>query len=189
MIKPIVASILVGFGTMALAQGVIVEPGKDYVFEFTSIPYLRPAQFKEGSQIVAWFAPGTLSLNESSQLEVFANNLSDVPTVSYITIDEYPSGRAGVVASWGYNSPPFFSDFQGVLRVTMLSGSAELSGFDVSSAINGGFYSGYFAVPEPQIGCLCAEALGGLLFLRKWMSGSKRVRTELGRREQVRHNI
>ena len=48
----------------------------------------------------------------------------------------------------------------------MLSGSAELSGFDVSQLINGGFYSGYFAVPEPASGTLFPEAVGCLVFFR-----------------------
>jgi len=168
MIKLIVASILVGFSAVTLGQGVIVEPGKGYVLEFTSIPYVRPALSGQ-SEVVAWFAPGTLSLDDSPQLEVFANSLSDVPLVTHITIDEFPSGRAGVVMSWG-DDPPFFRDLQGVLRVTMLSGSAELSGFDVSQLINGGFYSGYFAVPEPASGTLFAETLGSLVFFRMWKS-------------------
>jgi hypothetical protein len=79
---------------------VIVEPGKAYVFEFTSIPYVGPALSGQ-SEVVAWFAPGTLNLDESPQLEVFANSLSDVPLVTHITIDEFSSGRAGVVLFLG----------------------------------------------------------------------------------------
>ncbi len=103
-------------------------------------------------------------------LEIFPNSLSDSPLSSTVTIDEFPSGREGVSYWWSWGGPhpepPFFPDLQGVLRVTMLSGSAQLSGFEVAQVINGEFYSGYTAVPEPAVGTLLRAGLVCLLIFR-----------------------
>ena len=181
MKKLIVGSILIALNAVALGQGVLLEQGQNYVFEFTSIPYLRPTAAGDHSQVIAWFEPGTFSANENARLEIFSNSLADSPlSNSGAYIEEYPSGRAGLPYWWvavGPNaSPPFFPDLQGILRVTMLDGTARLSGFEVAQIIDGDFYTGYFAVPEPAVGTLFAAALACLVFFRIKDEGDQQTR-------------
>jgi len=95
MKKLIVGSILVAFSAGALAQGLLLEQGQSYVFEFNSITDLRPAAASDPSQVIAWFEAGSLDpgVGDKVMLEIFANSLSDTPLTSTITIDEFPSGR------------------------------------------------------------------------------------------------
>jgi hypothetical protein len=152
-----------------LGQGVVLGPGQSYTFEFTSLQYLRPAQTDSGS-LAAYFAPGTFSDGESVLLEVFANTLADTPVTSYYTHSgpANPIESVAVAVAWRSSDPPFFSDLQGITRVTMLSGDAELDGFGVQQVINGGVYSQFFAVPEPSTGVLFAAELScAIWFMRK----------------------
>ena len=62
--------VLLASCTSVLSQGVLLGPGQSYTFEFTSLPYVRPAQTDNGS-LTAYFAPGTFSDGESVLLEIF----------------------------------------------------------------------------------------------------------------------
>lgn len=164
-------AILISLNTVALSQGVHLEAGQSYVFEFSSIPDLGPGVSHSPSRVAGWFAPGTIGLGENALMEIFPDSLSDSPfSISGVFIDEYPSGRTGLVYSWPsigpQTQPPIFADLQGVVRVTMLSGAADLSGFEVTQVINGEFYSGYFTVPEPAVGTLFSLALACCRFFK-----------------------
>jgi hypothetical protein len=169
MKKLIISSLLAATSVVALGQGVLLEQGQSYVFEFTSIPDLRPAVSADPSQVIAWFEPSTFGRTTSALLEVFPNSLSDNPLSTTNPMVEYPD-RVGLAIWWPTSvhgaQPPFFPDLQGVLRVTMLTGTAQLGGFEVDQVINGEFYSGYFSVPEPAASNLLAPALVWLVFSR-----------------------
>jgi len=166
----VTTAILIGSTVFALGQGVTLQQGQSYVFEFTSIPYLRPAQpgndpFGAG----AWFAQGTMRSDESALLEMFPNSLSDVPlSVTGSGTDDPSDSEVGIGHVWMPDEAPFFPNLHGVMRVTMLNGSAELIGFSVSQVVNGGFYSSHTAVPEPTAGTMLAVALGSLVLSRAW---------------------
>src|SRR5262245_29298446 len=168
MKKMIVSSLLFG-ANIVLGQCVLLQQGQSYTFEFTSLTYQRPAAFGDRGQVIAWFEPGTFGFGASAQLQIFANNLFDRPLTNVVAIDQYPD-TVGLPYWWGgglTNTPaPFFPDFQGVLRVTMLTGQARLGNFEVSQVINGGFYSEVFQVPEPGTFTLFGMALVCLLFFR-----------------------
>ena len=161
MNKLLVGSLLVLAGAVSFGQGVPLQQGQSYTFEFTSIPNLRPALSVDPVQVIAWFEPGTFGA-ANARLEIFPNNLFDTPLTNSVAMVEYPD-RVGLPYWWStfgpHADPPFFPDLQGVLRVTMLSGSARLSAFEVDQIINGDFYSGYFTVPEPAVASLFAAAL------------------------------
>ena len=169
MKKILTIAVLVGSSVFAIGQGLTLQQGQSYVFEFTSLRYLCPAeQGNDTGQASAWFAQGTFNSGESALLEMFPNSLSGIP-LSIIGDGYDPSDSAqGIGYLWGPDEAPFFPDLHGVLRVTMLSGSAELSGFGVTQVVNGGFYSGHFAVPEPAAGTMLAAALGWLALFKAW---------------------
>jgi len=169
MKRIVTIAVLVGSSLFAIGQGMTLQEGQSYVFEFTSIRYVRPAETgNDCGQASAWFAQGTFNSGESALLEIFPNSLSGIPLS--ITDDGYdPSDSSqGIGRVWGPDEAPFFPDLQGVLRVTMLNGSAELIGFGVSQVVNGGFYSGYSVVPEPAAGTMLAAVLGWLALSKAW---------------------
>lgn len=168
----IVCSILVSLAAVALGQGILLNEGQSYVFDFSSIPDLGPAVSGGPGKVIAWFAPGTMGVGENALMEIFPDSLSDSPrSTRGVFIDEFPSGRTGLPYWWStigpHAQPPFFPDLQGIVRVTMFNGTAQLSGFEIAEVINGEFYSGYFAVPEPPVGTLFAVALVCSPFLRR----------------------
>jgi hypothetical protein len=139
-----------GVQWVASAQGLLLAQGQSFVFEFTSLPFLRPAAQRDTGSFATYFAPGTFSDGESVLVEVFADTLSDPPRSSTYT----HSGPANPLESiallfvWSSSDPPFFPDLQGVARVTMLSGDAELQAFAAKQVIDGGVYSQYFPLLE-----------------------------------------
>jgi hypothetical protein len=161
-IRILFSTLLVSAGiSTAFAQGVSLDQGQSYTFQFTSLQIVEPTLGQHASEVIAWFDPGTFGWGDSAMLELFPNTLNDTPVSTTVAIDEF-SGRTGLWYPWanGLNPPPpFFPDLQGVLRVTMLSGNAQLSGFEVTQVIDGQFYYGYFAIPEPTTGALTIATL------------------------------
>jgi hypothetical protein len=161
-IKILLFTLIVGAATStAFAQSVPLNQGQSYTFQFTSLPIADPPSGHGESEVIAWFDPGTFNFGESALLEIFANTLSDNPVSTTVAIVDV-NGRTGLWYTWsgpGNPSPPFFPDLQGVLRVTMLNGNAQLSGFQVSQVIDGQFYSGYFPIPEPTTAAFAVAAL------------------------------
>ena len=171
--RNIVASlVLLASCTGVISQGVLLGPGQSYIFEFTSLPYVRPAQTDNGS-LTAYFAPGTFGDGESVSMEIFANTLSDTPITSSYTHSgpANPLESVALRQAWMSSAPPFFPDLQGIARVTMLNGDAQLDGFEVKQVISGGVYSQYFPVPEPSTSALLA--LGLACFVRSQTRRSK----------------
>ncbi len=167
MNKFIASVILATFSTIAFGQGVLLSPGEGYVFGFTSLPYVRPVD-RETGQFAAYFAAGTFSDSESVLVEIFPDALSDTPLSSSYTHSgpANPLESVAVAFAWMSDAPPYWPDLQGVARVTMLSGDAELLGFGVRQIIDGGVYSQYFAVPEPSGAALFAVGSASAFMLR-----------------------
>ncbi len=155
MNKLIASIILAMFNTIAFGQGVLLGPGESYVFDFTSLPYVRPVDSETG-QFTAYFAAGTFSDGESVLLEIFPDTLADAPLSDTYTHSgpANPLESVAIAFAWMSGSPPYWPDLQGVARVTMMSGDAELLGFGVTQVIDGGVHSQYFPVPEPSSAAL-----------------------------------
>jgi hypothetical protein len=151
----------------ASGQGVLLGPGDSYTLEFASLSYLRPAS-PTGT---VWglgvdFIGDSFMGGETVQVERFRDTLADTP-VSDVFALSAPSGPNSISAFLFHrpNDQPFWTDMQGVVRVTCMTGSVRLDGVSVNEVIDGGLYGAYVAVPEPStsslllLGCLTAWRL------------------------------
>jgi len=146
------SALLLMINIAAVAQGVALNNGESFVFEFASLNYLRPAEVTDSGSFDANFSAGTFSDGESVLVEIFSDSLFDTPLTSLYNhvgpaspLDSYAIG-----ISWRSSSLPYWPDFQGVVRVTMISGDAQLNGFAVKQIVNGNVYSQSFSIPEPS---------------------------------------
>ena len=166
-----------------MAQGVLLDAGHSYTFEFTSLSYLRPIAFpSEASQTGAGqlevsFTPYSVGDGDSFLLEAFSDSLSDFPRSRVFTFPENQLPNGSYVGFlWWPGGEVFWPDLQGVGRITMLTGSAEVTSFGVRQIVDDSVYQQSFAVPEPS--CLVLFVLGAVfIFFRL-----KGHRTAAGRR-------
>jgi hypothetical protein len=167
--------LMVATSAAAFGQGVYLQQGDSYTFEFSSLPDAGPGSFTTRSGVIAWFVPASVGQGDKVLIELFTDSLNDTPASnggSSVFVDSYDSpGGTSMPFMWGRagplgNPPPYFPDLQGIVRVTMLNGSAQLTGFEVSEVINGEFYSGNIQVPEPGSSCLLALGFLSFVFFR-----------------------
>ena len=180
----ICALFLITFQITAVSQGVILTTGQSYVLTFGSIsysgPYIPPSgtfgdpgpPSTQGNSAGIFFASNALDDGTSVLLwDIFSGGLTNTPhTVqivgaSYSVPPEAPVAYAVAFGS-GPGSVPYFPNLQGVFRVTMISGTAELLGFSVSQIIGDSYYSQTFPVPEPSSVTLIAIESGIILVVR-----------------------
>lgn len=156
---------------LAFGQGVGVGPGGSYSFEFSSLNFIRSANAADGGLVSVNFVTNGLGPGESLLLELFPNTLTDTPLA--FTFDgaaggSLPDGSLGGVAIfWSPGAPAEWPDLQGVVRVTMVSGTIQLSGFAVTQVAGGGYYSQTFPVPEPTTAGLVLVGAGLLMARRR----------------------
>jgi len=152
--KLITAFLITGFQFGAFAQGEVLKQGQSYIFEFTSLPYMRPATQIDSGSFNVRFATGTFTDTDSVLLELFPQSLSDTPLSSTFSGSGGPLDAVEIGQAWTAFSPPFWPDLQGIARVTMLTGDAQISILRVQQIVDGGVYSQTFAVPEPSVSIL-----------------------------------
>ena len=173
--SPRIVKLLVGFvlgvvQLIACAQGVLLKEGKSYVFEFTSLPYIRPAQNDFNSFSVT-FAQGTFSDGETALVELFTNSLTDLPLSSTFSGSGGPLDQVVAVYGWRSGSPPFWPNLHGLARVTMIIGDAEITDFAVRQIVAGGVYFQTFPVSTPKLR-LGPSALGNGQLQITWPTNS-----------------
>jgi hypothetical protein len=106
-----IASALLSHGQVTL------QPGDVYTYTFTNLPQIVPGPVTEApvgglSVSVSSFDPGT----EGLLVEMFENSTSEAPLTSFMQ-EDFIDG-----ISWG-NA---WADFQGAVRLTMVTGSATI---------------------------------------------------------------
>jgi hypothetical protein len=152
-----------------IAQGVLLNAGDSYVFEFSSLSYARPTLPNEAlitgsGQVDVSFTPYSVGDGDGFLLEAFADNLSDTPKSRVFTYPEnqLPDGvYVGFI--WWPGGELFWPDLQGVARITMLSGSAEITAFGVRQIVEDSVYQQIYPVPEPS--ALALFAVGAIFIL------------------------
>ena len=153
--------------TAASGQGFLLGPGDSYTLQFSSLSYLRPASPTE----TVWglgvsFEGDSFTGGETVLVERFRDTLAETP-VSDVFALPAPSGPNSITTLLfpRPNDRPFWTDMQGVVRVTGLTGSERFDGVTVNEVIDGGLYGAYLSVPEPStssllfLGCLTAWRL------------------------------
>ncbi len=141
-------------------------PGQSYTQQL-SLQDVGPAPASLLSSLTANFSPGSFSGGATVRLEAFANSLTDTPIAQTFTVSQSPDPGASTGLSLLLpTDPPFFGDLQGIARVTMVSGDAQLSGLSVDQVISGEWYSESILVPEPSGFGLAVLSMGCLVLLR-----------------------
>jgi hypothetical protein len=136
-------------GPALYAQGSILtlHQGETFSFGFSALPHLD-TQDNWGNACTLRFVSGSLTSSETLLVEMFPNNLSD--TASSWSVSGIGSGENfGATYVWP-RSQPFWSDLQGLLRFTMLQGSASIERVIVTQVVNNEVYQGSFSIPEPS---------------------------------------
>jgi hypothetical protein len=170
--------VFITFQITAFSQGVILTAGQNYVLTFDSVnysgPYIPPSgtlddpgsPSTQGNSAWIFFASNELDDGTSVLLwETFSGDLTNTPETlqivgaSHAVPPEAPTIYGQVWGS-GPAAVPFFPNLQGAFRVTMVSGTAELSGFSVSQIIGSSYYTQSFPVPEPSYAALVAIGFG-----------------------------
>lgn len=158
----------------ALAQGVMLNAGDSYVFQFSSLDYLRPIAFpnevfQTGSgQVEVSFTPYSVGDGDSFLLEAFPHSLSDAPvsrTFSFPENQLWDGIYLGFI--WWPGPDPFWPDLQGVARITMLTGNAEITSFGVRQIVDGSVYQQVFPVPEPTVPTFGLIGAGAFILFRR----------------------
>jgi hypothetical protein len=170
--------VFITFQITAFSQGVILSAGQSYVLTFDLInysgPYIPPSgtfddpgpPSTQGNSAWIFFASNELDAGTSVLLwETFSGGLTNSPDTLQIVGASYsvpPEAPAiyGQVWNSGPTAIPYFPNLQGAFRVTMISGTAELSGFSVSQIVGSSYYTQSFPVPEPSSAALIAIGFG-----------------------------
>jgi hypothetical protein len=165
--------VFITFQITAFSQGVILTAGQSYVLTFDSInysgPYIPPSGTLDDpgppstQSNSAWIFFVSNELDDGTSVllwEIYSGSLTDTPeTLQIVGASHSVLPEAPTI----YGVFPSFPNLQGAFRVTMISGTAELSGFSVSQIIGSSYYTQSFPVPEPSSAALIAIGFG--LFL------------------------
>ena len=116
----------------AAGQGVLLTAGDTFSYSFDTMPYLGRFTVPGGAGSAAEgsfntsFEGDLFDPSDSVRLEIFERSLDDAPRQSS-TFGGYTTS----VSSLSILAPYAWSDFQGAVRLTVLSGSVELTKISV----------------------------------------------------------
>jgi hypothetical protein len=153
--------LLVCISIACRGQSLTLSAGESFVFNFNNFALLRPATAGDPSDgTILGFTGG----DWTETTEFFQDSLLDTPMFTDTRSHSGASESLGFGVTFGYAPWP---DFQGVVRVTAVSGTVNLDGMRCDEVVNGGYYStGWiYPVPEPSVIGLIAA---GLVVLCGW---------------------
>lgn len=167
---------LLAASLVAEAQGVILTSGQYMDWTFSSLSPIGPADpySIELYEVTLGWADGSFVSGSSVTLSLFETATTETP---FRTIDLYgsdslpppptggitiePLNPVGILGLSGTDSPAW-QDLQGVIRLSVTSGSIEVNLLSCETVVDGFLYGGAAPVPEPQSSALLALAF--LLF-------------------------
>jgi len=159
---PAVILLVTQVGSLA---GVLLSPENSYVFDFT-LPYSGPAQNLPATATI-WFSGGNIGQNWTAQIEFFANSVAETPVYTDTYTHTGPVPLFEEVGRGASFNPSPWTDLQGVVRVSSLSGQFQLDSLTVLEDVAGGYYYGNFeAIPEPSVNALLFFGSVGLVVLK-----------------------
>lgn len=144
-ILPWATSLVVCWSVSAQAQGVHLSAGGSLTIGFDEINSCRFTEGIGGSHVYIDFGNDLLGPSETLGLEMFENSVGEVPlaTATYSPVTS--------VTFVDLRGPYSWADHQGVIRITMFTGSVEVTGADFIAAPNVFTYCPFsIAVPEPN---------------------------------------
>ena len=144
-------------GLSAWAQGVHLLPGQSLSIEFNGVGRCYSGEGGSvGGIVYVVFGNDILVPGEQLSLEMFEDDVNEPAVASQVYILEEPDAVVGL------SSPGSWLDYQGFIRVNMLSGSVEVdhANFFVQSDPYT-YCRTTVLVPEPRTGVLLA--LGGIV--------------------------
>ena len=119
-----------------------LSAGQTYVFDFNTFSLLRPTVSGDPTDGTIW---GFTGGNWSAQVDFFQDSVSDPVMFTDVRSHSGAEETIGYGVQFGYAPWP---DFQGVVRVTGLSGTFRLDGMRCDEVVNGGYYSTGWIVPQ-----------------------------------------
>ena len=170
--RDILVGLLCTAAWSAQGQGLVLNAGDTYTFEFSTLPFQQVATYYIGTASAEadlyWTA---VPLADGTQLQVamFENSPSESP----INVHTWTSA-SGLSGNMDLHPPMFqnvWQDLQGAFSLTVLSGSASINDVDLFSYIpidstHANLYHQQITlVPEPTSGVMLATAgIAGLLW-------------------------
>ena len=164
-----VAVLVTSLGCLTAAgQGLQLAAGETYTYSFSSMEFLGPAA--DGSlgsaAFVVRFLGDLLDPTDSIRLEMFEGSVASSPFASDTFLGANPplarvqQDRSQVIPHW--------ADLQGAVRLTMLTGSANVERIGVFADIGRFSYGNSVAVPEPSsLALFCLAGLASGLWIWK----------------------
>jgi len=139
----------------ATAQGVHLNAGESLLISFNSVSGCSFTQLAPPSYAGVAFGIDLLAPGDSLRLEMFENSLNDSPFATQLYS---PAAPVSFVEIYG---PMAWLDYQGLIRISMLSGSVDVNfaHFIVGPNVNTFCDTIIHPVPEPSVCALMA--LGG----------------------------
>ena len=158
----------------AVAQGVHLNAGDWIAIGFDSVGGCSFTELAPPSNVGVAFGNDSLGVGDSLRLEMFENSLNELP----FAVSEYSSATPLTFVQLG--GPIAWRDFQGLVRVSMLSGAVDVryAHFIVGLNANTICSATVFAVPEPSTFWLAGLGftVGGGIFAYKRIYAVRHLR-------------
>jgi hypothetical protein len=168
--KTSLSLLLLSFSLSAFGQGVLLGPGDSFSYSFSTLNYAGDISGAgPRANFTAFFVGDLLDPGESVRLELFESSGFGSPVSSRnVTTLSTAQSKAEVLLTASYSWGLPWQDFEGAVRLTMLSGSARLGSVGAYTTRGTGLYSVLTPVPEPSsLTLLCVALVAGAAWRRK----------------------
>ena len=163
----------------AEAQGDILVSGQTFDYSFSSLSFIGPASFLTWPyEVSLGWVDGTFQAGSSVTLSLFETSTSETPfqTVDFDGSTFGSVNSASVVGGTPGQDSPVWQDLQGVVRLSVTSGSIEVNQLGCETVVGGVQYAGFALIPggsgpipEPRTSTLLMMAFAlAIIGKRRW---------------------
>lgn len=149
------------------ALATIITDGQSYEFEFNTLNFIESVTYKNQGGATISFLDDLLDQGEVARLEFFENSILTTPFFQHDFNSPTNHFGASVVV------PVPWQDLQGIIKLTMLSGSVDINEIDVQVIRDGNRYLETFStvpIPEPETGLLIIFGLISIYMARRFFN-------------------
>jgi hypothetical protein len=161
MKKTVVFAVCLASALVIEAQGVFLSAGQSLEYSFSSLSPIGPVDVFPGEPTEVYSAgftwtQGTFPTGSLVTLSLFENSTSQVPFRTADLQGNTPSSGAPVVLNGigliglDDRDAPVWQDFQGVLLLSVTSGSIAIESLSCETVVGGIRYGGSLPIPEPS---------------------------------------